>query len=59
MMSREDSLAAEALRWEASAAKHERAGDKGGAQFARDQAAIIWARVRERQQLRSAGVRFG
>lgn len=58
-MSRADYLEAEARRWEASAAKHEQAGDAGNAQFARDQAAVIWARVREMRSLRSAGVRFG
>ena len=59
-MSRAEHLELEAKRWEASAAQHERAGDKSGAQMARDQAAVIRARVRELQALtRSPNVRFG
>jgi hypothetical protein len=58
-MSRADTLELEAKRWEASAAKHESAGNHGSAQFARDQAAVLWARVRELRALRLPDVRFG
>lgn len=46
-MSRAEHLEQEAKRWDASAERHQAAGDHGGAQFARDQAKVIRARIRE------------
>ncbi len=58
-MTRAEHMEAEAQRWEASAAKHEGAGDASGGRFARDQAAVIRARIAEMQRLRAPAVRFG